>query len=127
VQLSTLKGVFLPCIQNILGVILFVRVPWITGQAGVGLTLLIIFMAVLCTFLTTISMAAIATNGIVPAGGAYYMISRSLGKEVGGSVGILFYLTTAVATAMYVLGAVEVLTVSELVATNDTFYECGTL
>jgi potassium/chloride transporter 4/5/6 len=70
-------------LQNIFGIILFVRLPWITGMAGIGLTLLIVAMAVLCTLLTTISMSAIATNGAVPAGGVYYLISRSLGKDLG--------------------------------------------
>ena len=107
--LGTLKGVLLPCIQNIFGVILFVRLPWITGMAGVGLSLVIVIMAVMCTLLTTISMSAIATNGYVPAGGPYYMISRCLGKELGVSVGLLFYLTNTVGASMYILGAIEIL------------------
>lgn len=68
-------------------------------------------LATLCTFLTALSMSAIATNGRVAAGGAYYMISRSLGKEFGGSVGILFCLANAVGCVMYILGVVEILTV----------------
>lgn len=64
------------------------------------------------TFLTGISMSAIATNGVVPAGGSYFMISRSLGPEFGGAVGILFYIGTTVAGAMYIIGAVEILLVS---------------
>ncbi|GFU77449.1 solute carrier family 12 member 7 [Trichonephila clavipes] len=60
------------------------------------------------TFTTCISLSAIATNGIVPAGGSYFMISRSLGPEFGGAVGILFYLATSIAAAMYVIGAVEI-------------------
>ncbi|XP_045079025.1 solute carrier family 12 member 5-like isoform X3 [Coregonus clupeaformis] len=61
------------------------------------------------TMLTAISMSAIATNGVVPAGGSYYMISRSLGPEFGGAVGICFYLGTTFAGAMYILGSIELL------------------
>ncbi|RMC09108.1 hypothetical protein DUI87_14114 [Hirundo rustica rustica] len=61
------------------------------------------------TMLTTISMSAIATNGVVPAGGSYFMISRSLGPEFGGAVGLCFYLGTTFAGAMYILGAIEIL------------------
>jgi len=64
------------------------------------------------TMLTAISMSAIATNGVVPAGGSYFMISRSLGPECGGAVGILFYIGTTLAAAMYIVGAVEIVIVS---------------
>ena len=63
------------------------------------------------TTLTSISMSAIATNGIVPAGGSYFMISRSLGPEFGGAVGLLFYLGFTVAGSMYMIGAIEILVV----------------
>eukprot|EP00730_Choanoeca_flexa_P004114 TRINITY_DN11602_c0_g2_i1.p1 TRINITY_DN11602_c0_g2~~TRINITY_DN11602_c0_g2_i1.p1 ORF type:complete len:1030 (+),score=286.13 TRINITY_DN11602_c0_g2_i1:32-3091(+) len=109
VKMGTLSGVYLPTIQNILGVLLYLRLAWLVGNAGVGQALLIVFICCTTTFLTAISMSAIATNGVVPAGGAYFMISRSLGPEFGGAVGILFYLGTTFASSMYALGAVELL------------------
>ncbi|NXS29332.1 S12A7 protein, partial [Pomatostomus ruficeps] len=108
-QMGTFIGVYLPCLQNILGVILFLRLTWIVGTAGVLESFIIVFMCCACTMLTAISMSAIATNGVVPAGGSYYMISRSLGPEFGGAVGLCFYLGTTFAGAMYILGTIEIL------------------
>uniref|UniRef100_A0A8C6Q6T1 Solute carrier family 12 member 5b n=1 Tax=Nothobranchius furzeri TaxID=105023 RepID=A0A8C6Q6T1_NOTFU len=108
-QLGTLMGVYLPCIQNIFGVILFLRMTWMVGIGGVFGSFIIVFMCCSTTMLTAISMSAIATNGVVPAGGSYYMISRSLGPEFGGAVGICFYLGTTFAGAMYILGCIEIL------------------
>ncbi|KAG5270067.1 hypothetical protein AALO_G00188300 [Alosa alosa] len=107
-NMGTLMGVYLPCLQNIFGVILFLRLTWIVGMAGVVQSFLIVLMCCACTMLTAISMSAIATNGVVPAGGAYFMISRSLGPEFGGAVGLCFYLGTTFAAAMYILGAIEI-------------------
>ncbi|XP_036378680.1 solute carrier family 12 member 7 isoform X1 [Megalops cyprinoides] len=108
-QMGTFIGVYLPCLQNILGVILFLRLTWIVGTAGIMESFAIVFMCCTCTMLTAISMSAIATNGVVPAGGSYYMISRSLGPEFGGAVGLCFYLGTTFAGSMYILGTIEIL------------------
>uniref|UniRef100_A0A8C6VVD4 Solute carrier family 12 member 4 n=1 Tax=Nothobranchius furzeri TaxID=105023 RepID=A0A8C6VVD4_NOTFU len=113
-NMGTLMGVYLPCLQNIFGVILFLRLTWIVGMAGIIQSLLIVIMCCSCTMLTAISMSAIATNGVVPAGGAYFMISRSLGPEFGGAVGLCFYLGTTFASAMYILGAIEIFLVNPL-------------
>ncbi|XP_060047087.1 solute carrier family 12 member 7 isoform X2 [Erinaceus europaeus] len=107
-RMGTFIGVYLPCLQNILGVILFLRLTWIVGAAGVLESFLIVSLCCTCTMLTAISMSAIATNGVVPAGGSYYMISRSLGPEFGGAVGLCFYLGTTFAGAMYILGTIEI-------------------
>jgi potassium/chloride transporter 4/5/6 len=107
-NLGTLMGVFLPCIQNIFGVILFIRMTWIVGTCGALEGFCVVGVCCCVTMLTAISMSAIATNGVVPAGGSYFMISRSLGPEFGGSFGILFYVGTTFAGAMYIIGAVEI-------------------
>ncbi|XP_077053805.1 solute carrier family 12 member 5 isoform X6 [Siphateles boraxobius] len=110
-RMGTLMGVYMPCLQNILGVILFLRMTWMVGIGGVIESFIIVLMCCSTTMLTAISMSAIATNGVVPAGGSYYMISRSLGPEFGGAVGICFYLGTTYAGAMYILGCIEILLV----------------
>ncbi|XP_069348377.1 solute carrier family 12 member 7 isoform X1 [Eulemur rufifrons] len=107
-RMGTFIGVYLPCLQNILGVILFLRLTWIVGAAGILESFLIVAVCCSCTLLTAISMSAIATNGVVPAGGSYYMISRALGPEFGGAVGLCFYLGTTFAGAMYILGTIEI-------------------
>ncbi|XP_027770460.1 cation-chloride cotransporter 1 isoform X5 [Solanum pennellii] len=100
-------GVFVPCLQNIMGIIYYIRFSWIVGMAGIGESLLLVAFCGSCTFLTTISLSAIATNGAMKGGGPYYLIGRALGPEVGVSIGLCFFLGNAVAGAMYVLGAVE--------------------
>ncbi|KAM7259626.1 hypothetical protein ACFE04_015367 [Oxalis oulophora] len=107
VKLGTMMGVFVPCLQNILGIIYYIRFTWIVGMAGIGESLLLVAFCGLCTFLTSISLSAIATNGAMKGGGPYYLIGRALGPEVGVSIGLCFFLGNAVAGSLYVLGAVE--------------------
>ncbi|CAI4225510.1 unnamed protein product [Auanema sp. JU1783] len=108
-KMGTIMGVFLPCLQNIFGVLFFIRMVWIIGTAGIFQAFFVVLVCVSVTFLTSISLSAIATNGVVSGGGPYYMISRNLGPELGGAVGILFYLGTTIAASMYIIGAVEIL------------------
>ncbi|XP_060636118.2 solute carrier family 12 member 3-like [Anolis sagrei] len=106
------------CMLNIWGVILYLRLPWITAQAGIGLTWLIIIMSSIVTSITGLSISAISTNGKVKAGGTYFLISRSLGPELGGSIGLLFSFANAVAVAMHVVGFSE--TVKDLLVETDS-------
>jgi amino acid transporter len=106
-KFGTFGGVFTPNVLTILGVIMFLRFGQITGQAGVLQALLILLAAKLITTLTAFSLAAVATNTWVRAGGAYYLISRSLGPEFGGGIAFVFYLAQAISTAMYVIGFAE--------------------
>ncbi|NWI74041.1 S12A1 protein, partial [Dryoscopus gambensis] len=118
VKFGWVKGVLVRCMLNIWGVMLFIRLSWIVGQAGIGLGIIVIALSVVVTTLTCISMSAICTNGVVRGGGAYYLISRSLGPEFGGSIGLIFAFANAVAVAMYVVGFAE--TVVELLKESDT-------
>uniref|UniRef100_A0ABM0M1K2 Solute carrier family 12 member 2-like n=1 Tax=Saccoglossus kowalevskii TaxID=10224 RepID=A0ABM0M1K2_SACKO len=112
-----IKGVLVRCLLNIWGVMLFLRLSWVVGQAGIVLSVLIILLSAVVTVLTTLSMSAICTNGEVKGGGAYYMISRSLGPEFGGAIGLIFSMANAVAIAMYVVGFAE--TVKDLLKEYD--------
>lgn len=80
-------GVYVPCMLGIIGAILFLRLGWSVGQAGIIGAILTFSLATLTVVLTSLSIAAISTNGTVRGGGAYYMISRTLGPEFGGAVG----------------------------------------
>ena len=102
-----LGGVFTPCTLTILGVIMFLRFGYVVGQAGIIFAILIILISKLITLLTTLSLSAIATNTEVKGGGAYFLISRSLGVEFGGAIGFIFFLAQAISVAMYVIGFAE--------------------
>ncbi|WP_412068731.1 amino acid permease [Rubrivirga sp. IMCC43871] len=105
--LGTFGGVFTPSILTILGVIMYLRFGWVVGNVGLGGTLLIVTLATSITFLTSLSIAAIATDTRVRTGGAYYMISRSLGIETGGAVGVPLYIAQALSVALYTIGFAE--------------------
>ncbi|XP_004525272.1 bumetanide-sensitive sodium-(potassium)-chloride cotransporter isoform X2 [Ceratitis capitata] len=102
-----IKGVLIRCLLNIWGVMLFLRLSWVVGQAGIVEGFILILTTTVVTSVTSLSMSAISTNGVIKGGGTYYMISRSLGPEFGGSIGLIFSLANAVACAMYVVGFCE--------------------
>ncbi len=106
-RFGAFKGVFTPSILTILGVIMYLRIGWVLGNAGLPLTLLIVTMASTITFLTGLSLSALATNMKVKGGGAYYIISRSLGVEIGGAIGLPLFLAQALGVAFYIAGFSE--------------------
>lgn len=106
-RLGTFGGVFTPSILTILGVIMFMRAGFVIGQSGILHALLILFLAKSITTLTALSISAVSTNTPVAGGGAYFLISRSLGPEFGGAIGIALFCAQAISVPFYTLGFTE--------------------
>ncbi len=106
---GTFKGVFTPSVLTILGVIMYLRFGWVLGSVGLAETLLIVTIATSITFLTGLSLSALATNMKVGGGGAYYIISRSLGLEAGAAIGLPLFFAQSFGIAFYVSGFTEAL------------------
>ncbi|MDT8419884.1 MAG: hypothetical protein RQ754_05580 [Desulfuromonadales bacterium] len=107
-KLGTFAGVFTPSVLTILGIILFMRLGYVVGAAGLQQALLIILIANAISVLTSISLSAIATNLTVRGGGDYYLISRTLGLEFGGALGLVLFLAQSVSVGFYCIGFGEV-------------------
>jgi amino acid transporter len=105
--LNTFEGVFTPSLLTILGVIMYLRFGWVVGNVGLFGSFIIVTLATSITFLTSLSIASIATDKQVRGGGAYYMISRSLGIETGGAIGIPLYMAQALSVSLYTIGFAE--------------------
>jgi len=104
---GTFQGVFIPSILTILGVIMYMRFGWVLGSVGLVPTLMIVTIATSVTFLTSLSLAALVTNSPVGSGGAYYIISRSLGIEAGSAIGLPLYCAQTLGIAFYISGFAE--------------------
>ncbi len=105
--LGSFLGVFTPTILTILGVIMYLRFGWVVGQVGLFKSLLIVLLANSITLATSLSLSAVATNTRVGVGGAYYIISRSLGLEIGGAIGFPLFLSQALSVTLYAFGLAE--------------------
>jgi hypothetical protein len=106
-KLGTFLGVFTPTILTILGVIMYLRSGWLVGHLGLLRVLFVIFMANSITLITTLSFSSVATNIRVRTGGAYYIISRSLGIEIGGAIGLPLFLSQTFSVTLYAYGLAE--------------------
>ncbi|MEQ9289412.1 MAG: amino acid permease [Cyclobacteriaceae bacterium] len=106
-KFGTFGGVFVPSILTILGVIMYLRLPMIVGEAGLWATIGIIVVAHIISFTTGLSVSSIATDKKVEAGGTYYMISRSLGLPIGGTLGIALFVGLSFSVSLYLIGFSE--------------------
>jgi len=110
-KLGTFLGVFTPTILTILGVIMYLRSGWVLGHLGLFQTLLIVVFANAITLITTLSFSSMATNIRVGVGGAYFIISRSLGLGIGGAVGVPMFFSQALSVTLYAYGLAESLNI----------------
>ena len=104
---GTFAGVFTPSILTILGVVMYLRLGWVVGNAGLGGTLIVVGVSHLITLATGLSISSVATNRTVGAGGAYYIISRSLGAPTGAAIGIPLFFGQALSVTFYIIGFTE--------------------
>ncbi len=106
-KFGTFGGVFTPDVLTILGVIMYLRLGWVVGNAGFLGALAIILLAKSLTICTGLSLSSTTTNIKIGAGGAYSIISKSLGLEAGGSIGIPLYISLTFSAALYIIGFTE--------------------
>ena len=106
-KFGTFAGVFTPSILTILGVIMYLRLGWVVGEGGLIMTIGIILLAHIISISTGLSISSIATDKRIKTGGIYYILSRSLGLPMGGSIGITLFIGTALSIALYIVGFTE--------------------
>uniref|UniRef100_A0A672Z9H4 Solute carrier family 12 member 9 n=1 Tax=Sphaeramia orbicularis TaxID=375764 RepID=A0A672Z9H4_9TELE len=106
-KLSTFFGVVIPTLLSMFSVVVFLRIGFVVGHCGLYQAIAMFLVAYFIISMTVLSVCAISTNGALDAGGAYYMISRALGPEFGGSIGLMFFLANVCGCALFVLGLVE--------------------
>ncbi len=100
-------AVFMTAISTILGAILFLRFGYAVANVGLSGVIAIIVIGHLITIPTALAVAEIATNQRVLGGGAYYIISRSFGLNIGGAIGLALYFSQAISVAFYVIAFSE--------------------
>lgn len=106
-KFGTFAGVFTPSFLSIIGVIMYLRLGWVVGEAGLVNALAIILLAHVISITTGLSISSIATDKKIKTGGIYYMLSRSLGLPMGGAIGITIFIAMSLNIALHLIGFAE--------------------
>uniref|UniRef100_A0A158R5F8 Solute carrier family 12 member 9 n=1 Tax=Syphacia muris TaxID=451379 RepID=A0A158R5F8_9BILA len=116
-KIDFFQGVFIPVFTNIVGSLLYLRNSWVAGQAGIIAGMGTVFLSTVVIVITAVSLCGICSNGEIKRGGLYYLVSRSLGPEFGGSIGTIFSMANAMMASLYIVSVAE--TISDLLIEND--------
>ena len=107
-KFGTFSGVLTPSLLTILGVIMYMRLGSVVGNAsGILQVILIIVFAHLISVTTGLSVSSISTDKKIEKGGIYYMLTRSLGLPIGGAIGLTIFVATAFSISLYLIGFSE--------------------
>lgn len=105
--IGTFVGVFVPCWTNIVNIIFFSRLPFVVGKEGGLATVLGLLASFILVLITMFSLSAFSTNGEVETGGAYYLISRTIGPAAGASCGFCLVMAGLLGAATANIGLAE--------------------
>lgn len=106
-KFGAFAGVFTPSVLTVLGVIMYMRLGWVVGNAGLITALVIIIISHVISVTTGLSISSVATDKKIKTGGIYYILSRSLGFPMGGAIGIALFVGTALGISLYLVGFAE--------------------
>lgn len=127
-KFGTFAGVYVPSLLTILGVIMYLRLPWMVGHAGLYVALGIVLAAHVVSIATGLSVSSIATDKKVGAGGPYYIISRSFGLPIGGAIGLALFVGLSFSVSLYIVGfSSSFLAAIGVEPTADAIRICGSV
>ena len=127
-KFGTFSGVFTPSVLTILGVIMYLRLPWVVGNAGLYVGLGVILAAHVVSIATGLSVSSIATDKKVGGGGPYYIISRSFGLPIGGAIGMALFLGLSFSASLYIVGfSQSLLSAIGVAPTANAIRVCGSI